>query len=643
MAYNDAIEKVLEAVDIVEVIGEAVQLKPRGANYVGLCPFHTEKTPSFTVSPSKGIYTCFGCGKKGNVFTFMKDYYGMEFGEALKELARRYNVELPQYRQTKKQKEKLSRREQALEALNIAADYYHKMLSTTAGKKALSYLNKRGFSEATVKEFLLGYSPAAWDELIKYLGKKGFRENTLLDAGLVIKKDKGGYYDRFRDRLIFPIHNSLGKIVGFGARQLGNEEGQPKYINSPQTIVYDKSRILYGLHQGKNEIRKKEAIILTEGYADVISLHQAGFRNAVASSGTSLTVEQLKEMKRYCSRIYIVYDADDAGLNAANRAIDLALAQDFEIFLVTLPKGEDPDSIIKNRGASVFQAYLEDAEIFVDFKINLLKKQNKLNTPAEIANAIRSVVNSIVRIPDRLQHDEYINHLAALLKLSSRQVERIYEEKVKAEKNYKQEQSQNVHREMPATAKQSPEKVKSEDENQKEKESKNGRFKPDYSQLLSEEKLIFKYMISNKDVAEFLMNNVAIIPENLFTEEAKRLLLLIIDLYSKNSDIVKHVVAIDEIHPDDKDFIIGMAIDNDAISDEWKQYVKGMRDFDFFKPVNDALKKIELIKIEDKLEKLQEQLKTAKGEESGKILNEYKEYSQKRDILIKLMKNENKN
>jgi len=635
MANNDAIERVLDAVDIVEVIGEAVPLKPRGANYIGLCPFHNEKTPSFTVSPTKGIYTCFGCGKKGNVFTFMKDYYGMEFGEALNELAHRYNVPLPQYKQTKKQKEKLSRREQALEVLHISAEYYSKLLGTTAGKKAMSYLNKREFNKESIKDFRLGYSPAGWEELMNVLKKKRFRENVLLDAGLVIKKDGGGVYDRFRDRLMFPIHNSLGKIVGFGARQLGNEKNQPKYINSPQTIVYDKSAILYGLFQGKNEIRRKESAILTEGYADVISLHQAGFKNAVASSGTSLTVEQLNVLKKYCSKLFIVYDADEAGQNAAVRAIDMAIAKGFEVYIVSLPGGEDPDSIIKGRGAKVFQEYLSDAEIFVDFKINLLKRRNKLNTPAEIANAIRDIINTIVRIPDRLQHDEYINHLAALLKLSSRQVERIYKEKVSIEKKYGREQVQDAMREE--------KRQEAKDKNDAEvKGNESGSFKPDYTQLLSEERLIFKYMISHREVSDFLLNNVAVIPENMYSEEAKRLLTLIIDLYGKNSDIVKYVAANEEIHPDDKDFIIEMAIDTDILSTEWKQYAKGMKDFDFFKPVKDSLKKIELYKIERELETLQAELNGADADNARKLLTKYKDASRKKDIFIKLMADENK-
>jgi DNA primase len=636
MAYDDAIERVLDAVDIVEVIGEAVQLKPRGANFVGLCPFHNEKTPSFTVSPTKKIYTCFGCGKKGNVFTFMKDYYGMEFGEALRELAKRYNVELPQYKPTKKQKEKQSRREQVLLVLRKSANYYAKLLKTTAGKKAMSYLTERDFTKESIEKFLLGYSPPGWEELMSMLKREGFDEDILLAAGLVIKKDKGGLYDRFRDRLMFPIHNVQGKIVAFGARRLsGDDSGdkQPKYINSPQTIVYDKSKILYGLYQARDEIRRKEYAILTEGYADVISLHQAGFGNAVASSGTSLTIDQLRELKKYCRKLYIVYDADEAGQNAAVRAIDLAVTLGFEIYVVVLPKGEDPDSFVKSRGESLFREYLNDAQMFVDFKINLLKTRNQLDTPAEIAQAIRDVINTIVRIPDRLQHDEYINHLAALLKLSSRQVERIYAEKGKIEKHYQKQQG-NEERRIERNAAQV-----AKDRNLSE--SENGKFKPDYNQLLPEERLIFKYMISNGEVAEYLLRTFGLAPEHLFTSEAKRLLDLLVDLYARNSDIVKYIAANEEINPYDRDFIIEMAINDELISSEWKLYAKGMKEFDFFKPVKDALKKLELLKLEKEIENLQEKLKSNDLDNIGEVLEAFKKASDRKSELLKIMSNAN--
>lgn len=633
MANNDTIDKILEVCDIVDIISEAVNLKQRGSNFVGLCPFHNEKTPSFSVSNSKGIYKCFGCGKGGNVFTFMKEYYGMDFKEALKELAGRYSIPLPQYSTSKKQRENLTRRELAVECIELTSKYFSKLLDTTGGKKALQYLKKREFSEETIKEFQIGYSPEGWDGLYNYLSKKGYKENTLLDAGLVIKKEKGGYYDRFRDRLMFPIHDNIGRIVGFGARKLGTEENQPKYINSPDSILYDKSRVLYGLHQGKNDIRQKESVILTEGYADVMALHQAGFRNTVASSGTSLTKEQINILKRYCSYIYIIYDADEAGINAALRAVDIALSGGLEVRIVSLPQGEDPDSFIRKKGAQVFQEFLNDAEIFVDFKINLLYKQNKLSTPAEKAAAVRDTINSIVRIPDRLQHDDYIARLAGLLKLTSRQIERIYNEKTKIESKFKAEEIRDTKEEE---KRQAAERV----ELGNISGTKKSEFKPDYSSLLHHEKLVLQYMLSNNDSRDYIFNVLAIIPENFYSGEGKRILMLLIDLYSKNPDIVKHIGTNDEVHPEDVDFILRLAMNDIELSKEWKSYAKGMKEFDNFKPIRDALKQIEIYKLEKRIDELQELQRSEDEEIRQSALEEFMQISKQRQTLTNLSRSE---
>jgi len=563
----------------------------------------------------------------------MKDYYGMEFKEAIKELAGRYSIPLPQYTQSKKEKEKLTRRELALECMELATRYYVKLLHTTGGKKAKLYLAQRDFTDESINEFKIGYSPEGWDSLINYLNKKGYKENALFDAGLVIKKEKGGYYDRFRDRLMFPIHDTIGKIVGFGARQLDADENQPKYINSPDSILYDKSRILYGLHQGKNDIRRNESVILTEGYADVISLHQAGFRNSVSSSGTSLTKEQVSILKKYCSKIYIVYDADEAGINAAIRAIDIALSAGLEVRVVSLPKGEDPDSIIKNKGAKVFQAFLNDAEMFVDYKVNLLKQQNKIDTPSELANAIRDNIRSIIMIPDRLQHDEYISRLAGLLKLSSRQIERIYNEKTKMEKTYYTDQQRDERDEERRVAAQTVELMNISG-------TKKSDFEPDYTQLLPQERMIFKYIILNNEARSYIFDVLAIIPENLFSDEAKRILMLIIDLYSKNADIVKHIAANEEVHPLDKDFILSMAMRENELSNEWKVYAKGMKDFDYYKPIRDALKQIDIFKLDRLIEDLQELQRSNDEGIRERALQEFMVLSKKRQTLTNLSRNE---
>lgn len=637
MASDDAVNRVLDACDIVEVIGEVINLRPRGSNWVGLCPFHTEKTPSFTVSPSKGIYSCFGCGKKGNVFTFMKDYYGMEFGEALRELAKKYNVRLNDYKGSTRSKQELSRREIALECMNEAEGIFSNLLTTTAGKPAKNYLTQRGIRNDTIKDYGLGYSSSSWDMLYNKLIKKGYKDANLLDAGLVINRESGGYYDRFRDRLMFAIHDPLGKIVGFGARQMSDEPNQPKYINSPQTIIYDKSKILYGLFQAKNEIRKHGFAILTEGYLDVLTLHQSGFKTAVASSGTALTKQQLKELKKYCSKMYIVYDADEAGVNAALKAIDLALAMNFDLRIVSLPKGEDPDSLINKRGADVFNEYLNDAVLFVDFKIQILRQADKLTTPAEIANAIRDCLHSTARIPDKLQQDEYISRLASLLKLSSRQLERVYAEKTNIDNITAKEFIRESEEERAGIA------ASSNHDSTQEKPGTqtNGNFLPDYSALISEEELIFKYILTQQKAALFIMESIAIVPDKMYSKEGKRLLTLFIDIYGRGVDIAKQALNSDEVHDADKDFIIGLIIKEEQISPEWRNYAKSISDFDYITPIKDALIKIEIRKLDDNINKLQSQLSETDEEQSDRILEQYKSASKKRNELIKLIANEN--
>jgi DNA primase len=391
--------------------------------------------------------------------------------------------------------------------------------------------------------------------------------------------------------------------------------------------------VLYGLFQGRNEIRRKESVILTEGYADVMSLHQAGYKNAVASSGTSLTIEQLKILHKYTKKIYIVYDADSAGIAAAIRAIDLAIAEGFDILLISLPAGEDPDSIVRKMGNQVFQEYINDAENFVDFRIRHLRNEKKLSSPAEISNAIREIIRTIIKIPDRLQHDDYISRLASLLRLSSRQVERIYQEKVKIEKGEKQAPRERIV--VQATTANT---VNNSNDDK-------SIFTPDYSQILIEEQLIFKYLVSNKEVADFLMDNYALIPDNLYSDEGKRLLELIMHLYTKNNDIIKHIVENEEVHPMDKDYLVSLAIEDAEISTEWKAYSKGSKveSFDSHRPVRDALTGIEKIKIEEELNRLQEIIKNDEDPHSLEILKKYNELSKRFQIVKSLLSNETAN
>ena len=312
-------EQILEQSDIVDIIGEVVNLKRRGSNYLGLCPFHNEKTPSFTVSDVKGIYKCFGCGESGNAVSFMMKYHNMTYIDAMKELALKAGVKIEDT-QSPKVKEQIDKKDLVFHALEAASEFYNKYLFLKPAKQALAYFKSRQFSDDTIKKYKLGYAPDSFDETMKHLIKLGFSIETLSESGLIIEnKDKTSYYDRFRGRAMFPILNVTGKVLGFGARQLEDNKNQPKYINSPQTLVYDKSFSLYGIFHAKNEIRNKQSVILVEGYANVITLHQAGIENVVASSGTSLTVQQLSQLSKFTKTIYFSYDSDSAGQNASEK------------------------------------------------------------------------------------------------------------------------------------------------------------------------------------------------------------------------------------------------------------------------------------------------------------------------------------
>ncbi len=352
---NETADRIKQTADIVEVIGDFVSLKKRGANYIACCPFHNEKTPSFNVNPVRQIYKCFGCGAAGDSVKFVMDIEGVSYGEALRHLAQKYHIEVEEEEQTPEEVLRQNERDSLYIVLNFAQKHYQKLLLEHEEGQAigLSYFRNRGFNDPTIKAFGLGYSLNEWDGLTKEAAQRGYNPELLQKAGLTLHKEgtNDRYYDRFRGRVMFPIHNVSGKVIAFGARILINDKNQPKYINSPETDVYHKSKILYGIYQAKNAIRQEDVCYLVEGYTDVISLHQAGIQNVAASSGTSLTEEQIKLIARFTQNITILYDGDAAGIKAALRGLDMVLEEGLNVSLVTLPDGEDPDSYVYKVGA----------------------------------------------------------------------------------------------------------------------------------------------------------------------------------------------------------------------------------------------------------------------------------------------------
>ncbi|MEP1085223.1 DNA primase [Algoriphagus sp.] len=414
-------DKVKERMDIEEVIGDYLPMKKKGQNLWANCPFHGEKTPSFSISPAKQIYKCFGCGKAGDPIQFVMDIEGIGFQEAIKHIAGRYGIEVEEDEtRTPEQNEAQNERESLLIALGFARDFFVKNLQTPEGKSiGLSYFKERGFTPAIIEKFDLGYALDGWDNLLNAAKSAGFKEEILLKAGLILQKegDATRIYDRFRNRVIFSIHNISGKPLGFGARILTKDKNQPKYINSPETPVYHKSDVLYGMFQAKKAIRDKDNCYLVEGYTDVVSLHLSGIENVVASSGTSLTEGQIKLIKRFTDQVTVLYDGDAAGIKASLRGIDLLLEGGLNVKAVVFPDGEDPDSYSRKVGSQAFQDYLENnSRDFIGFKIGLYKEEFTKN-PIRKAEVIREVVQSIGKIPDPIIRSVYAKEASDLLSI----------------------------------------------------------------------------------------------------------------------------------------------------------------------------------------------------------------------------------
>lgn len=416
---DSTIQEIKNRVDILDVVGDFVSLKKVGSNYRALSPFTNEKTPSFYVSPSKEIFKCFSSGKGGDAISFVMELEGINYVEALKYLAEKYGIEIEEEEQTDEQVQAQNERESLFIVLNFANEFFKSnLLQSDEGKSiGLSYFKERGFLEETIHTFGLGYALDEWDGLLKAAKAKGFTEDMLEKAGLILKSENKTY-DRFRGRVTFPIHNVAGKVIAFGARMLGKDKKQPKYINSPETAVYHKSNVLYGIHQARKAIRDADRCFLVEGYTDVTSLHQAGIQNVVASSGTSLTKEQVQLIGRFTENITVLYDGDAAGIKASFRGIDIILEQDLNVQALVLPNGEDPDSFAKSVSKDELATYLkEQAKDFIQFKLEVLTEGDKNPTPDKKVATIKEIVQSIAIMPDGIKRSVYINNSAELLEV----------------------------------------------------------------------------------------------------------------------------------------------------------------------------------------------------------------------------------
>ena len=417
MIPKETIDKIFEAARIEEVVSGFVQLKKRGANFIGHCPFHDEKTPSFTVSASKGIYKCFGCGKGGNSVSFVMEHEHYSYPEALKYLAEKYSIEVAEKELTPEQNIRANDRDSLYVISSFANKFFQQQLWEREEGKivGLSYYKERGFTEETIKKFQLGYSPKQKDALSKEAIKSSFQQKYLEDSGLSIIKNKSAL-DRFRERMMFPIHSFSGRVLGFGGRTL-QKHNKAKYVNSPESLIYLKSKILYGIYFAKQHISKQNNCFIVEGYTDVISLHQAGVENVVSSSGTSLTSEQIKLINRFTKNITILFDGDAAGLKASFRSIDMILAEGMNVKVVLFPDGEDPDSFAQKCSQEELINYLEENQKdFITFKTNILSKDTN-EDPAKRVEMIKDIASSIAQIPDDIGRSEYIKECSRMLRV----------------------------------------------------------------------------------------------------------------------------------------------------------------------------------------------------------------------------------
>lgn len=587
------IDQVRSQVDIVDVIGEHVKLKRTNKNFLGLCPFHNEKTPSFNVNPERGIYKCFGCGKAGNVITFVEEHLHMGFVDAVKHLARRSGIEIPEEQRDDPTGE-LARKDAALRALREAADYYRSIVSTSDGAPARAFFAKRGFGDEISEAFKLGAAPASWDAGMKHLLERGFAIEHLVDAGLVITREDGKTYDRFRGRAMFAISDDAGRVVGFSARTLTDEPGQPKYVNSPQSIVFDKSRVLYGLDRAKRSITEHRTAILVEGQADVISLHQAGFTATVASSGTALTQDQLRLIKRYADTIVLIFDSDEAGQKAITRGIELGLAGGFDVKCVLLPPGTDPDSLVRERGPETLRSLIDGAPSWLVYQTDRFQRMGLLDDPVQQAKAVRTMLEWIGSVPDTLRHQFLVRDLAERFRLD----ERLLGSELSQITNRKPAQRFD---QRPDTRQQSimqpvgPEtKVAS---------------RP-IAVLLPPERELIRVAMTLEDGLSFLLNGFHVTEKTFWSEGGQRIFRRILIAEVEHGEWVQQVLNDEELTTDERRELADILFAVSSPSDAWGRFNVDVPTYDIARPVRDALLNIEIHRLHQRIDIMTQTIET---------------------------------
>ena len=626
MIPDEKKEEIRETADLVEVISDYVKLKRSGSGYVGLCPFHDEKTPSFHVTPNLNIYKCFGCGESGDVFNFVMQMEGVGFVESMRSLADRYNISLPE-QDDEEYDEDHHLREGIYHALRYAGVFFYRnLIENEEADKARDYLQGRGYDRSIVKKYGLGYAPRHGEAFYKSAIDTGLDEEYLLEAGLIKHSNRGdGYYDAFRGRLMFPIFNPSGKVIAFAGRILGNEKAA-KYINSPQTKVYNKSETVYGINFAKHDIRKNEEAVVVEGYTDVISLHQAGVGQAVATSGTSLTPQQMKSIKRYGDTVTLVYDADAAGFKAMQRGVDIALAEGLDVKMLELPEGEDPDSFVKQFGKESFlELKDENAEDFVSFLVHKSKAMGKWDDPIVRKKITSQILQSIANIKDPVGREMFVQHLNSFVKLGDRA---LMEElgQIISKKN-RQESKNRYYKQRREENKAEAESERNQAEHKERRtDSKDNRRSRSGSDAIKqnhkfdyEKELIRLMLIYKDDMIDYigkLCNKKMFLNNDLSDFFAD-----IIERYTKGKPIsVEHYTNREHPYPQ----LVGeICLDRHTVSDrtEEKQGIKFQKDKNPYNTAKGALKAMKIHYLERLQQTYNRKYQQASDEDKKKELN----------------------
>ncbi len=612
---DQKIDEIRSAADIVDVVSGYVQLKKRGKNFIGLCPFHQEKTPSFTVSEDKQIFHCFGCAAGGNVYKFLMDYKNISFVEAVEEVANQVGIKIDYEQNVNEQP---NENEEFYDINVLAARFFSDiLLKSSDGEEAREYLKKRNIKPQTQRIFGVGYAPSGWDNLLQHAKENKIDLAKTKQLGLIDTNDRGEYYDKFRARVMFPIFSPNGRVIAFGGRVMGSLENVAKYLNSPESQVYSKRRSLYGLYHSKDEIRRLDRAILVEGYMDLISLFQAGVKNVVASSGTSLTEEQVQLLSRFTKNIFVLFDADSAGQKAALRSIEILLKQNFEVKVISLPKGEDPDSYMNKFGKEKFEEELHHSKNFLEYQTAQFEEQGLFEDPAKMTIAIRELVQTLSLVSDELKRSLLLKTISKKFNLREKLIEselNSFLEQQKAKENTTH-QRQVVKEEIQKASGELGLETKYQNENPYEKE-------------------LVRLMFSGDDkIIGHIFDNIS--TENFVNQNYRKLAGIVHD--SLNEDKVSPADIIEKIESNElRNFVFKLAMDEETISKKWDDLsFNGKIDKDTFEHAADSVRNYLAIQIEEEIKNNSRLIAESKDERLHlELLRRNKELQEeKRDLL----------